>query len=724
MKIKVIGLQWVWLVILMILSGHLFAQRPISGTVKDEKGKGIAYARVMIKSTTVGTVTDTLGKFTLKSKGNGPDTLVVSYLGYTTLNFPVAAGADASNLNLKMKEVESTINDVVITAGMIEASNESNVAVLKPLDIVTTAGSQGDIAGAIQTLPGVQRNGGDQTGLMVRGGDVSETAVIVDGTIAQNAFGPAVPGVGARSRFSPFQFKGTAFSSGGYSVRYGQAMSSVLDLQTNDMPDESTINFGLNMAGVYFSGAKKFETSAVEFAANYTNVAPFFLLAASNVDFYAPPTGAGFSGRWVSKVGGDKGIFKMNFNQTFSKVGIKIPDPASPGEEINFLIKNEYTFFNASFSYWLRPTWKVFTAVAYSDNTDDIEWGTFPSQRADNRTQARGELLWLPKARLSFLLGTDLQRYRYTQRFDTLLGGFDEFIPAGYFEAQWKPKSWLGFKAGVRAEYSQLLAKANVAPRASLAVKTGANSQISMAGGYFYQAPQPNYLLFGYRPDFQHSIHSLLNYQWMRDDRTIRVEAYWKLYNNLILENGIPYSPNQFRFYYGQVDNGGSGYARGIDVFWRDRKSIKNFDYWISYSFIDTERHYQNYPEQATPDFVSAHNLNVITKYWWNKPQISINVSYNYASGRPYYDPLSTSFLADHAPDFHNVSLSVAHLRSIKKIFAVFYGGLDNVLNQKNVLGYRYSATGLERYPILPPLYRSVFVGANFSLSKFNKDEL
>jgi hypothetical protein len=193
----------------------------------------------------------------------------------------------------------------------------------------------------------------------------------------------------------------------------------------------------------------------------------------------------------VSKVGGDKGIFKMNFNQTFSKVGIKIPDPASPGEEINFLIKNEYTFFNASFSYWLRPTWKVFTAVAYSDNTDDIEWGTFPSQRADNRTQARGELLWLPKARLSFLLGTDLQRYRYTQRFDTLLGGFDEFIPAGYFEAQWKPKSWLGFKAGVRAEYSQLLAKANVAPKGIFGCENGREQPNFDGRRLFYQAPQP-----------------------------------------------------------------------------------------------------------------------------------------------------------------------------------------------------------------------------------------
>lgn len=713
-----------WVVAILVFPVLAKSQRTVQGTVKDEKNKGIAYARVMVKGTTVGTVTDTTGFFSLKTKSLGPDTLVVTFLGYTTLYYPVAADADASNLSLKMREVESTINDVVITAGMIEASNESNVAVLKPLDIVTTAGSQGDIAGAIQTLPGVQRNGGDQTGLMVRGGDVSETAVIVDGTIAQNAFGPAIPGVGARSRFNPFQFKGTAFSSGGYSVRYGQAMSSVLDLSTNDMPDESTINLGLNMAGVFFSGAKKFENSAVEFSANYNNVAPFFLLAKTNVDFYAPPTGMGLSGRWVSKVADDKGIFKLNFNQTFSKVGIRIPNPASAGEKMNFVIKNEYTFFNASFAYWLRPTWKLFTAVAYSNNSDDIQWGVYPSQRADSRGQARGELLWLPKTRLSFLMGTELQRYRYAQRFDTLLGSFQEFIPAAYVEGQWKPKSWMGFKAGVRAEYSQLLAKANVAPRVSLAFKTGEHSQISMAGGYFYQAPQPTYLLYGYRPGFQHSIHSLLNYQWMRNDRTIRVEAYWKIYDDLIKENGVAYTPNQFRFNYGMVNNAGSGYARGIDFFWRDRKSIKNFDYWISYSFIDTKRIYQNYPSSATPDYVSTHNLNVITKYWWNKPQISINVSYNFASGRPYYDPLATSFLADKAPDFHNVSISIAHLRSIKKIFSVFYGGVDNVLNQKNVLGYRYSSNGAQRYPILPPLYRSFFVGANFSLSKFNKDEL
>jgi hypothetical protein len=710
---------------LLMLPFGLQAQRTLQGNVKEYKGKAIAYARVMVKGTTIGTVTDSTGKFTLKTKGPGPDTLTATYLGFTTLQFPVAGQGDQTSLVLEMREVESTVNDVVITAGTIEASNESNVAVLKPLDIVTTAGSQGDISGAIQTLPGVQRNGGDQTGLMVRGGDVSETAVIVDGTVAQNAFGSAVPGVAQRTRFNPFQFKGTAFSSGGYSVRYGQAMSSVLDLQTNDMPDESTVNLGLNMAGVSFSGSKKFDSNnAIEFSANYTNLTPFFWIAKPNVSFFEPPTGVGVSGRWISKVADDKGIFKMNFNHTYNVTGIRIPDPETAGNKIDFLLKNEYTFFNTSYQQWLRPTWKVFAALAYSNNTDDVSWGNIPMLRNDNRAQARGELMWLPKSRLSFLMGTEIQRFRYLQRFDTLVGNFNEFLPAMYGEGQWKPKSWLGFKLGVRAEYSQILNKANVAPRLSLAIKTGESSQISMAGGYFYQSAQSNYLMFGYRPDFQHSIHSLLNYQWMKNDRTIRVEAYYKLYNNLVRENGVAYDPNQYRFYYGMVDNGGSGYARGIDFFWRDRKSIKNFDYWISYSYIDTKRIYQNYPESATPTYVSNHNLSVVTKYWWAKPQISINVTYSYASGRPYYNPLAVEFLSENAPDFHNVSLSLAHLRQIKKIFMVVYMGADNILNQKNVLGYRYDVTGTQRYPILPPIYRSVFVGVNFSLSKFNKDEL
>jgi hypothetical protein len=106
------------------------------------------------------------------------------------------------------------------------------------------------------------------------------------------------------------------------------------------------------------------------------------------------------------------------------------------------------------------------------------------------------------------------------------------------------------------------------------------------------------------------------------------------------------------------------------------------------------------------------------------KIQTNFSFSYNYASGRPYYNPSSSEFLSDRTKSYQNVALTASYLRTFKKkVFAVFYVSLDNILNTKNVLGYRYASDG-SKYPILPPLYRAVFVGMNFSFSQFNQDEL
>jgi len=145
----------------------------------------------------------------------------------------------------------------------------------------------------------------------------------------------------------------------------------------------------------------------------------------------------------------------------------------------------------------------------------------------------------------------------------------------------------------------------------------------------------------------------------------------------------------------------------------------------VSYSYIDTRRLYKNYQAEATPDFISDHNLSVVTKYYIEKIQTQINATYSYASGRPYYNPArpATDFLTDRTPAYHNLSVGINYLTHVKKWFTVIYAGLDNVTNHKNIFGYRYDAS-LNRYEVRPALYRSVFVGINFSLTEFDKDEL
>jgi len=326
--------------------------------------------------------------------------------------------------------------------------------------------------------------------------------------------------------------------------------------------------------------------------------------------------------------------------------------------------------------------------------------------------------------RFRMLMGAEIQRFGFTQKFDTLVGQFEELLSAVYVEADILPLRRVAIKPGIRAEYSQLLAKGNISPRFAAAIKTSKNGQISLATGMFYQSAPTMYLIQGYRPDFSHAVHYMANYQLIDKGRVFRIEGYYKSYNQLIRELGTTYTPNQYRFDLGQVDNSGSGYAQGIDFFFRDKKSIENFDYWISYSYIDTKRLYQNYQDKVTPDYISDHNLNVVMKYFWMKAQTNFSATYSYTSGRPYYNPNSAQFLGDRAPAYQNVALTVSYLTTIKKMFAVVYLAMDNITNRKNVLGYRYSLDGSERYEIQPPFYFTLFFGINLSLTEFDKDEL
>ncbi|MFO0508091.1 MAG: carboxypeptidase-like regulatory domain-containing protein, partial [bacterium] len=261
------------------------SQSTITGKVTDQRGNSLPGASIYILNTLDGVSANAEGTFTLVTSEKGNQVVVVSSIGYETINQSIVLENKTYTLNLKLKEAVSELDEVVISAGTIEATNDRKVAVLRPLDIVTTAGAAGDIIGAIQTLPGTTRVG-EQTGLFVRGGDASEANVIIDGMVVQNFFTSDVPGIAQRSRFSPFQFKGTSFSSGGYSVRYGQALSSVLELSTNDMPAKSNVNVGLNMSGLFGSVAKVFEKNSLEVTGSYINVAPFYNLANTNFDFY------------------------------------------------------------------------------------------------------------------------------------------------------------------------------------------------------------------------------------------------------------------------------------------------------------------------------------------------------------------------------------------------------------------------------------------------------
>ncbi|NML22086.1 TonB-dependent receptor [Pseudoflavitalea sp. G-6-1-2] len=708
--------------LLLFMSLRAQAQNTIKGRVLDEKKRPVLYASVSLKSSTDGSLTDSLGRFSFTTNASGNLVLIVSAVGFQELQHPLEITSQTPDLQLILKTNAKQLGEVVVTAGTIDATDDRILTIIKPVDILSNASSQGDIVGAIQNLPGVQRNGGDETGLFVRGGDASETVMIIDGTTVQNAFFSAVPGIGQRSRFNPFQIKGTSFSSGGYSAKYGQALSSVLSLQTTDLPQHSTISAGLNLSGAMVIGAEKMENNAIEYAANYTNFGAYYGLAKTNYEFFRKPVSGGGSLRWISK-DSKGGIFKTSISFNSSGSGTFISNPNAPGSIISFDLKNENTNVNSSYRTRLSDKWKLLLAAGISSNHDNILWSDTAFTRSDRRSQLRTEFTFSSKL-LKFTAGAELQHFSFEQQFDSIKGKFDETMAAAFGEAEFRITRNIALKPGLRAEYSDLLRKGNIAPRFALALKAGPFSQFGLATGLFYQSAPNLYLLNGLRPGYQHAIHYLANYEWIQNNRSFRLEAYYKDYANLVREQGVPYLPRPFRTELGSVDNSGSGYAKGFDIFWRDKASIKNIDYWITYSFIDTRRLYQNYSAKASPDFISENNLNVIVKYYSEKLHTALSAGYNYSSGRPYYNPMASGFLADKAPAYHNLSFKASYLTNIRRVFAAFYVNFDNLTNQKNVLGYRYSNDGQLRTPVLPPQYFAVFFGVHLSISQFKKDDL
>ena len=147
-------------------------------------------------------------------------------------------------------------------------------------------------------------------------------------------------------------------------------------------------------------------------------------------------------------------------------------------------------------------------------------------------------------------------------------------------------------------------------------------------------------------------------------------------------------------------------------------------DYWISYSFLDTERDYKHYPYAAKPSFVNTHNLSVVGKYWIDHWRSQVGFSYAFATGRNYTDPNIDGFLNAKTKSYNNLSLNWAYLLSPQKIL---YFSVNNVLGFKNVNGYQYSNTPdlngvYSRRALLPAADQFFFVGFFWTISDKGTD--
>ncbi len=662
------------LFVLSIFNLSTQAQTTIAGLVTDTKQNPLPGANIYIKDSYDGTSSNEKGEFSFTTTANGSQLLVLSVLGFEARELAVDCQGRNIKVEIRLKEAFNSLNAVNITAGVMEASDEKRSVVFKPIDIVTTAGAAvGDITSALNTLPGTATIGDDGR-LFVRGGDASETAIFFDGLKVNSAYGSSLGGIPSRSRFSPQLFTGTFFSTGGYSAEYGQALSSALVLSTVDMPLRSQSDLSLMSVGGSGAHTQLWDKTAITATLSYIDLSPYQALVPHNIEFDRAPhnfTGEFLFRQQLSK----RSLVKAFYSNQQGGMSIERANPGEVNKE-SIDLANQFHYANANWDHAFNKYLKLYTGLSYSFNSDDTGFDSLQLNRREDLIHAKSKLSYYSGSRLQVEAGLEHFRQNYQESMEGASREGDLPLSAAFAEGQYHLSEKLALRAGLRSELFQEVLY--FMPRLSSAYQLSNQQQLSLAYGKFYQQQPAEKLLLHSTLAPALSTHYIASYQWTKEYHTFRLELFHKEYSHLLRE------------WNGDIEASGEGYAKGFDLFYRDRKTFKNTDYWISYSFVDSKRQYAGFSGKVQPGFAPRHNASVVAKHWLDKLNSQLGLGFSLNDGYAYDNPNLPGEQESKTRMYHSLNLNWSYL---PRPNLIIHASVSNVLGTDNVFGYRYSLT-------------------------------
>ncbi len=689
----------IFLEILFLLEGSsLFCQTIIKGAIQTHKNQPVTGANIYLKGTIEGTNSDEQGRFTLSTSLSGDKILVVSCIGYKTYEEPVKLQNNTTELLITIFENDVELNEVTVYAGTFEAGDKKKSVVLNRLDMATNPIGFGDALSVIRTLPGTS-NAGDEGGLFVRGGEQNETKTFVDGLMVASPYTAKMPSVPVRGRFSPMLFRGTVFSTGGYSAEYGQALSSVLLLNSIDMPEKDETGFSLFFSGGSINKSNKWEKSSLSASLQYVNMSPSYRIINSNIKWNHAPENFSPMIAYRHKVG-KRGLIKVTTNFSIDNSSMYYHNLDTRLDDL-ISLKNNDLFIVSTYKGVAGKDWIVNSGVSYNFDNEKIKLNKDDIETTKRSYELKLSLTKPVNNKINLKFGANLFHEDFSRNYlpfeaDPYKWKFNNPVIAAFAETEIKLFKRVSTRIGGRAEVISLSDEAYISPRLSLAYKTSANSQISVGYGKFAEQPLNEYLVYNNKLKSEHADHYIINYQLTKNSRIFRIEAYYKNYSELVKYDSL------YEITPGAYNNSGSGYAKGVDLFYRDSKSIKNGDFWISYSLIDSKRNYRDYSFTHTPFFISKHNLTFIYKHYISKTDSYISAGYEYSSGRPYINPNIGLTDMIKTKSYNNLSLSIFHFTKVFGKFTMIFAQVTNILGSENIYGYRYA-----KYPDESGVYES-----------------
>jgi hypothetical protein len=718
----------------------------ISGKVKNEQGKPVSSANIVIQGTIDGATSDEKGNFEFETEKSGKKNLIITSIDYAekTIEINIVPG---KNLNLDItlnKEVKT--DEIIVTASTFTSGVNSSVT-LTPLEITRIPGADADLYRAITTFPGSNQVD-EGSRIAVRGGDPGEVLTILDQASLYNPFiFDDAYNTSTFSTINPWGLKGINFSSGGFSAKYGNVLSAILDLQSYDVPLNSGMFAILGLAnaglsGVFVNSAK---TLGATFEASQSFLKPFMAINNDNTDYSPTPTATTFGGT-LSYKPSKKSLFKFYTNYSYDNLGIRNEGPTYNGY---FESKSQSIFNNLKFSTAPTNLSQLDISLSYSSYFTGIKYGALDNNSKTYYAKFRTDFSIPLSNVIDFSTGLEYEYndyksdgvvpvYFYNLRPEASVFNVNGDKHSGraglYTEAKFKISSNFNAIAGLRSDYfidpavptltgDYLISNKNhitIDPRLSLVYRISDYSFLKAATGIYHQNPNlSNFFGYNVNPEPEQAVHYIFGYEFNKEgDYIFRVEGFYKDYSKLI-SNSIT------NFY---LTSEGNGYAKGIDVFLKARIR-PNFNGWISYSYTDSKRKQFGSNNLTSADYDITHSLSVVGTYNLIG-NVYAGATYKISTGKPYTPVIGSTFYpvqkayipiygepnSGRLPTYQRVDINASDYFVAFDRFIVVFLALSNLFNQDNLYTYSYNFDYSKKIAIRSTNIRTIYFGFGMQL--------
>jgi len=685
----------IYLIFFMILPLFVFGQKgKIQGRVFDAKNnEPLPFTNIIIYNTNVGSTSDLDGNFIFTGVDPGFIRLAVSSVGYETFITEeiLITNAKTAFIEIPMKSTSVEVQEFVVKATPFKIKKESPVSLrtLSIGEIEKSPGGNRDISKVIQSFPGVASTPAARNDIIVRGGGASENRFYLDGIEIPNINHFATQGAsgGPTGIINVDFIREVDFYSGAFPAKYGNAMSSILDLSQKEGNKDKTSfrgSVGATDLALTLDGPLSSNTTyIVSVRRSYLQ----FLFDVIGLPFL--PTYSDYQFKVKTQINDKSSLTFVGLgalDQFRLNLGLENPSESQAyilgflpvNEQWNYMTGVNYKVFRKKSvdNFYLSRNMLNNRSYKFKDNNEDsLQLLDYVSQEIENKFRYENSR---EVKGYSITAGAGVEYDKYNNAtvqqivFGTILNEINYQSSLKLFK--WNAfgqisKAWfkdrLSTSLGIRMDansYSKEMSNLldQFSPRFSLSYLLIEKVYLNFNTGRYFQAPA--YTTMGY----EDSIGSLVNknnglkylsadhivsgIEYRPDLNTkVTLEGFYKHYRNYpfsvkdsiaLASKGADYGT----FGDEEVLPIGTGRAFGAELLVQE-KDFKGLNFILSYTFVRSE--FKDFSGKYVPSaWDNRHLLNFILRKSFKK-NWDIGLKWRFVGGSPYtpYDLKKSSFI-------------------------------------------------------------------------------